>query len=99
MSWSARTWHELKSGSPGRRFASVYEERHRHPEGQAARALVLAAGVALLLLGALMIFTPGPGAVFLLLGAALVARESRSIARTLDWCELRLRAVLRSIRK
>lgn len=94
MSWSARTWHELKSGTPGRRFVSFYEERHRHPEGQATRALVMAAGLALLLLGTLMIVTPGPGVVFVLLGASLVASESRGMAHALDWCELRLRAML-----
>ena len=94
MSWSARTWHELKSGMPGRRFASVYEERHRHPESQTVRALVIAGGTALLVLGMLMILTPGPGAVLMILGASLVASESRGIAHALDWCELRARAVL-----
>jgi hypothetical protein len=94
MSWSARTWHELKSGTPGRRFASVYEERHRLPGRRAARALVIAAGMALVVLGTLMILTPGPGALFAVLGASLVASESRGFAHALDWCELRLRAML-----
>ena len=94
MSWSARTWQELKSGTPGRRFASVYEERHRHPESQATRALVIGAGVALVALGMVMVLTPGPGALFALVGASLIASESRGFAHALDWCELRLRAMV-----
>jgi hypothetical protein len=41
---------------------------------------------------------PGPGTVFLVLGAALMAEQSRWIARALDRAELLLRAALRRLR-
>jgi hypothetical protein len=92
-------WKALARGIPGRRFASAYEERQRRRESGARRATVMAAGVALLLLGMLLIVTPGPGLLVILVGAWLVASESRAIAHALDWCELKARALLRTVNR
>jgi hypothetical protein len=97
MPWPAQTWNALKKGTPGRRFASVYEERHRRRAGTAARPAAVATAIALLFTGTLLVFTPGPGAAVILLGATLLASESLRVAHALDWCELKARAVLRRL--
>jgi hypothetical protein len=58
----------------------------------------MAAGSLLVALGALLVFTPGPGALILLAGSAMVASESRAAAGALDRIELRLRALLGRVR-
>jgi hypothetical protein len=63
--------------------------------GPASRGLIAAGGIALMVLGALLVFTPGPGLVVFLAGAALLARESPRAARWLDGLKLRLRGLLR----
>ena len=99
MACLAQTWNELKKGTPGRRFASLYEERHRRRADSAARPAAVATGIALLLMGCLLIFTPGPGVAVLLLGATLLASESRGTARALDWIEVKARAALRLVKR
>jgi hypothetical protein len=37
---------------------------------------------------------PGPGFPFVIVGAALLAGESRLVARPMDWLELRIRKVI-----
>lgn len=43
--------------------------------------------------------TPGPGFLVLLIGAAIIAGQSRRLARALDRAELRLRRVVRVFRR
>ena len=47
----------------------------------------------LLLIGIVLMFMPGPAILFFLLAGAVMAEESRTVARFLDWLELRLRQV------
>ena len=84
----------LTDGTPGRRFSDRYAHA-RHRRSRLAAALVVAGGIVLVVVGSLMFFTPGPGALLALLGAALIAGESASVARALDRLELALRALLR----
>ncbi len=56
-------------------------------------------GLVLLALGFLLIFTPGPGSVLLIAGAALLATYSRYAARLLDRLELGVRAALARVRR
>jgi hypothetical protein len=86
-------WQALRAGRPGRRFLR-YHERTRRPGSY----LSTAAGVALLVLGLLLFLTPGPGFVVALLGAAILAGQSRSLARALDRCEIRVRRAVRDPR-
>jgi hypothetical protein len=86
-------WRALLDGRPGRRFIR-YHRRVRKP----ASYLSLAVGTAAMALGLLLSLTPGPGFVFLLLGAAILTGQSRSLARGLDRCEIRLRRAARKVR-
>lgn len=59
-------------------------------EGRHALRTVLAVGCGLLLLGLglVMLVLPGPGLLTGLVGAALIAGESRTVARWLDTLDL-----------
>lgn len=83
-----RALRELRRGRPGRRFQDYYR---RHRERRRARTWVMAAGWALLVVGLPLVFTPGPGIPLVLIGALVLAAESRTAARALDRAELRLR--------
>lgn len=89
-------WRELRRGTPGRRFEERYRRRHTH--GVLRKALVMAAGVLLVLAGIPLLPLPGPGLVVIAAGAALIAQESRTAARALDWLERRLRSAVMSWR-
>jgi hypothetical protein len=45
-------------------------------------------------IGIVLFFLPGPGALFVLLGAVLIAQHSLTVARALDWTEIRVRKLL-----
>ena len=85
-------------GAPGRRFSDHYA-RQRRARSLLARALAMTAAAVLLLLGSIMLVTPGPGVLTLVLGAALVASQSHRAAHGLDRLELALRARLRRWRR
>jgi UPF0716 family protein affecting phage T7 exclusion len=84
---------ELLRGTPGRRFSALHRVRRRR--NGARKALNVGAGGVLILLGGVLVATPGPGLVAALLGAGLIASESLAFARFLDSLELRVRALLR----
>ena len=89
-----RTWEELMRSEPGRRFQDR-NDRHRMNglrEWNRARNLKPLLGVAIIVPGIIMIPAPGPGAVIVVLGLALVADEYRPVAIFLDRSELGLRA-------
>lgn len=88
---------ELLRGTPGRRFSALHRVRRRR--NGALKALNMGAGGVLILLGAVMVATPGPGLVAALLGAGLIASESLAFARFLDGVEVRVRALLRKTRR
>ena len=83
-------------GTPGRRFSSYYRHRRRN-RSRLEHRLALMGGVALLTVGAILVFTPAPGIVIFVAGAGLLARESLPAARFLDRMELRLRAGYRAL--
>ncbi|HEY0549851.1 MAG TPA: PGPGW domain-containing protein [Verrucomicrobiae bacterium] len=53
-----------------------------------AIAVILFAG------GVILCFSPGPGLPLIVIGAGLLADESRSVARAMDWLELRARKII-----
>ena len=53
--------------------------------------MIIGAGVLIMGMGLVLLIAPGPGVLFLALGAMLIAQESLSAARFLDWADIRLR--------
>lgn len=89
-----RQWHGLRRSPPGHRFQNRYANARKHPEPAWRRALLIGAALVLGIVGVVFAFIPGPAILFFALAGALLAGESRVIARGLDWTELRLRALL-----
>jgi hypothetical protein len=76
---------------PGRRFRYLYELKRGSRGGRLYRCAAIAAGVLLFVVGVCFLALPGPGIPVVLLGAGLVAQQSRGTAQILDRTELRLR--------
>ena len=89
-----RTWEELMRSEPGLRFQDRNDRHRMHGlrDWNRARILKPLLGVAIIVPGIIMIPAPGPGAVIVVLGLALVADEYRPVAIFLDRSELGLRS-------
>ena len=87
---------DLVRGTPGRRFSARYRHRRRN-RTRLEHWLALSGGIALMAVGTILFFTPGPGLLFFGAGAVLMARESHGAARFFDRVELRLRAGYRAL--
>lgn len=88
-------WSALKSGRPGHRFIDRYE-RAREAEqdnGTGRRILMIVGGCVALAIGVVLMVIPGPAVPFFFLAGALLATESRTIARAMDWSEVRGRRI------
>ena len=88
------SWQRFKADPPGKRFQLQFKRRHEVARTPLQKALVLGGGVLLTAVGILLFFLPGPGVLFVLLGAALIAQQSLTVARALDWSEIRVRKLL-----
>ncbi|MBT0959848.1 hypothetical protein [Denitromonas iodatirespirans] len=86
-------WRALKRSEPGERFQDRYHRYQSQRAGRPGPAVVvrMVGGVGMALLGFMMLFTPGPGLVFLAAGGALLGSESRRVARGLDRLEILVR--------
>lgn len=86
-------WQEFRGGKPGRRFQDRYKRSQQHSQGRAwyRRWLELLAALVCFAIGVVLVFVPGPAVLFFAVGAVLLADQSKAIARTLDWIEVRLR--------
>lgn len=82
-----KPWKRFVSVPRGSRFRAHHQ---RMAEGRHALRTVLAVGFGLLLiaLGLIMLVLPGPGLLTGIIGAALLAGESRIVARWLDGIDL-----------
>jgi hypothetical protein len=89
-----RSWQRFKADPPGQRFQQQFKRRHVVARTLLQRALVVGGGVLLTGVGIFLFFLPGPGVLFVLLGAVLIAQQSVTVARGLDWTEIRLRKLL-----
>lgn len=90
-------WESLKRSVPGRRFKDRYERhrkinRGRNVGGRIARGLIAAC---LIVLGFVFMFIPGPAIVFYLFAGALLATDSRAVAKLLDAAEVKARLGVR----
>lgn len=92
-------WRELKDGEPGSRFVDHFERRQERRHGPWKRVVLIVGGVALLVAGLFMLIAPGPGILGVLIGGGLIAQESRTAARAMDWLEVRARQVTEPARR
>lgn len=92
-----RSWIRFKADPPGKRFQQQFKRRHEVARTPPQKALVVGGGVLLTGVGIVLFFLPGPGVLFVLLGAVLIAQQSLTAARALDWTEIRLRKLLARI--
>src|SRR6185312_109830 len=92
-----KQWQSLKRGKPGHRFRSRYDagRKARKDAGfgfKLLRLLRLVIALAAVAIGIVLVFIPEPAILFFLLAGSLLAAESLTIARFLDWTEVKLRA-------
>lgn len=87
-----REWKGFVDAEAGTRFARLHERKESSGRGWWRRLAWWGIGLALVLAGLVMLFTPGPGLLTLALGMACIAQESLPFARKCDTTELRLRA-------
>jgi hypothetical protein len=90
-------WRQLRRAPPGRRFQTRYDQARRERGSHAwlTRALKIVGGILAILIALAEIVFPGPAILFFLLGGSLLATESRTVARFMDWSELKIRAAIR----
>jgi hypothetical protein len=92
LKWLRKQWTDLRGDPPGCRFVELHRRRQK-TRGNAARTRMhIGIAVFILILGIAMMPLPGPGLPIVLVGAALLARESSRAARALDWLEVKLRS-------
>lgn len=91
-----RHWRQLKEGKPGQRFEDRYERKQEEREDRGLILACLQPALALMLIGIGLVFCliPGPGIPLILIGTMLLAERSRTLARLLDWLEVKSRKIL-----
>lgn len=73
---------------PGRRFIFAYSKLNKYISGNLfVRIVVFLLGLLLTSVGLVMLFLPGPGLLFILIGIILLCTGSRRIAGLLDKLE------------
>lgn len=92
-----RAWFRFKTDRPGTRFEHFHWRRQKHRRGfhSIERVLSVGGGIALSVLGLVLVPAPGPGWLIVATGFTLLASESLVLARFLDWTELTLRRLFR----
>ena len=89
-------WRELKQYPAGERFEKFYVAEQKRSRW--VRFAYLGGAIALLPIGVLFAFIPGPAVLFFALSAALFATQSLWLARRLDRGELALRHAVQTLR-
>ena len=86
-----RTWWLFKKSKPGDRFQVRYYRRQQSAPGRLSTIFNIVVGSILVIFSAFFGWAPGPGLLTFLIGLALIGGEFLTIARFLDWSEVRLR--------
>lgn len=86
-----KEWHAFAADAPGKRFACRYARKRATRTGLAGRIAWVLAGLLFVLLGFVMLFTPGPGLLAMGFGATCLSQESHALCGALDRAELRVR--------
>lgn len=94
-----KEWRRIKSSEPGRRFQDQFERKKDQEQRPWKKPLMICVGVTIIAAGIFFLPMPGPGFLIILVGAAMVARQSLVMARFLDWSEVRLRRLFGRLRE
>ena len=89
-----KSWNELKKGKPGKRFQQRYERKNPGGRRSGKKVAMMLLGLGLFAGGLVLLVIPGPGIPLVAIGAGLIAQASLIGARFLDWCELKIRALV-----
>jgi hypothetical protein len=109
-SWQNRTheggadravWGSFTADTPGERFVRLRERRQEKRKGYSLfdKCVNVLGGSFLVILGLILIPTPGPGVLTIALGMALLGTEFLIIARCMDTAEMKARAHLGLLQK
>ena len=92
-------WLRFKDSEPGHRFKDRYHRRRQSSSGRYDPRMMVSIVVGLLVMagGIVAVPGPGPGWMIVLLGIGMLAGESKLIARSMDWAEVRLRKLERFV--
>ena len=93
------SWQFLRRAPPGERFVRYHARRRQRRQHAWLGLLRLAAGIALVAIGIVLLVAPGPGTLIAAAGAAVVAGESHGCAAFLDRCERSIRRLLERRRR
>jgi uncharacterized protein (TIGR02611 family) len=94
-----RHWKDLVRTKPGERFRNRYYGRKKERPSPLVKAVYVVLGTVLMLAGIVLLPAPGPGMLVVLVGAAMLARESLFVARVCDCTEMKVRTWLRRVRR
>jgi hypothetical protein len=86
-----RSWQLFKNTKPGDRFQVRYYRRQQSAPGRLSTIFNIVVGSILVIFSAFFGWAPGPGLLTFFIGLALIGGEFLTIARFLDWSEVRLR--------
>jgi hypothetical protein len=89
--FNLQIWDRFVHATPGRRFQERYRRMQEQKGSAWKRCAFVCGGILLALVGLFFMAVPGPGIPILAVGLALVAQESKTLARLLDKAEIRLR--------
>lgn len=90
-----RSFKQVRDGRPGHRFQDYYRRSKQSKTKANAMGRVVRISVALVAftIGCALAVFPGPAIPFFFIAGALLAAESKVMARLMDWIEVRLRTV------
>src|SRR5918998_4420511 len=86
-----RSWLHFTRSNPGARFQFRYYRRKQSGPGQLSRIINVVVGSILVIFSAFFGWAPGPGTLTFVIGLAMIGGEFLTIARFLDWSEVKLR--------
>jgi hypothetical protein len=97
-----RRWYLFKYSDQGHRFQDRYRRaRQRRQSGEApgwVRPGTLLVGALLVVGGFVLLPTPGPSYIIVVLGLWMMAGQLLFLARLFDWLEVRLRRAARGVK-
>jgi uncharacterized protein (TIGR02611 family) len=92
-------WKALTRAAPGERFQNRYYRRKNRRATRLLKALNVAIGIALVVVGSILLPAPGPGLLVIFIGATMIAEESLLAAKALDRAELKARRLASSAKR